>query len=348
MDEVKMLVADESAVYRNIFISVASEFDGKVNVVCVSSGDAVIEQIKHSDFDIVVLDADLGDLDLLVTKIMSEISNAYILIMARPSSASDTLFGEMLIKGVAECITKPIFSSYDENVDTVRSKLSDIFDLLYKKSTNSKTRQEPATQNAEKGSINPFKPDIVLIASSTGGPPVLETILSKIEADFPAPVLIVQHMLTHFTDILAKNLDQKSKLRVKSAEAGETITAGTVYIAPGGTHMKLDSKGMIILDESPLVNGVRPSADVLFSSVAKSFPSLCVHAIILTGMGKDGENGIAALKDKGNCYCIAQSEETCVVYGMSRVVVERGHADLILGPDEITEKIERLFYESYQ
>ena len=195
------------------------------------------------------------------------------------------------------------------------------------------------SKNAHRG----FRPEIVLVASSTGGPFALEEILSNLGTQFPPPILIVQHMLAHFTEILAQNLDMKSQLRVKVAESGELILDGSVYIAPGGVHMKLDMENRICLDDSPMINGVKPAADALFSSVAESFAGSKVLAIVLTGMGRDGEGGLALLKKKKDCICLAQSERTCTVYGMPRVVAECGLADMVLDLDEIPREMERMF-----
>ena len=196
----------------------------------------------------------------------------------------------------------------------------------------------------KKNSADWVKPGIVLVASSTGGPMALESILPKLSGDFPVPVLVVQHMLMQFIQTLANSLDMKSSLRVKVAENRETISAGSVYIAPGGVHMKLDSRKRIRFDESPPINGVRPAADILFESVAESFTAQGVLAVILTGMGRDGVNGLARLKEKHKCFCLAQSEETCVVYGMPRAVVEAGYADMILDLDKIPAEIELLTF----
>ena len=189
-----------------------------------------------------------------------------------------------------------------------------------------------------------FQPGIVLLATSTGGPMALERILPKLSGDFPVPILVIQHMLPQFIETLASSLNVKSMLRVKVAESRETIAAGTVYIAPGGVHMKLSVKNRIYFDQSPPINGVRPSADILFESVAESFTGQGVLVVILTGMGRDGENGLAKLKEKQECFCLAQSEKTCVVYGMPRAVIESGYADMILDLEKIPEEIESLTF----
>jgi two-component system chemotaxis response regulator CheB len=147
-----------------------------------------------------------------------------------------------------------------------------------------------------------------------------------------------------FIESLAQHLDNKSQLKVKVAEDHESVRAGTAYIAPGGVHTKLGSNYKIRLDDSPPLNGIRPAADVLFGSIAESFAELGVLVVILTGMGNDGEAGLTRLKEKLSCYCLAQSEKTCVVYGMPRAVAEAGLADAIVDLDKIPAEIESLDY----
>jgi two-component system chemotaxis response regulator CheB len=151
-------------------------------------------------------------------------------------------------------------------------------------------------------------------------------------------------MPPHFIETLAGRLNSKSGLKVKVAEDGEKIKGETVYLAPGGVHMRLNSDNELYLDDSPPINGVRPAADALFESIAEDFTGSRVLAVVLTGMGQDSLRGLMKLKDKKRCYCIAQSEKTCVVYGMPRAVIEEGLANKILDLDEMAQEINRFSY----
>jgi two-component system chemotaxis response regulator CheB len=190
-----------------------------------------------------------------------------------------------------------------------------------------------------------FCPEIILIASSTGGPKALEIIFSKLSENFPVPILIVQHITSQFTETLTRRLNFSSALNVKIAEDGESISAGNVYIAPGTVHMTV-SKKRIYFDGSPPINGIRPAADILFSSVAENFSGESVLAVILTGMGSDGAAGIKKLKSKKKCFCITQSEKTCVVYGMPRVISEIGLSDRAVDIENISSELEGFDYVS--
>ena len=344
MDEIKVLVADKSLIYKQMFTQGIAEVTKNAAVVSVADGDEALAQIKRNNFDIIIIDAEISGMNLfeLIKVIRIDIPKAFILVMARPSSAHDKLFPEAFLKGATECMIKPIYDSYSENLDIIKRKVTDIASILF---VNNDEKNSSATSLPVHDIIpdkdNTFSPDIVLIAASTGGPIALETVLSQLHRNFPVPILIVQHIPMSFTENLARNLDHKAKIKVKVAENDEPISAGTAYIAPGGAHMTLDKRQRIYLDDSPPRSGVRPAADVLFESVAKNFAGSGILVVILTGMGSDGKEGLIKLKAKRECCCLVQSEETCVVYGMPRAVTENNLADWILDLDMISSKIEQ-------
>ena len=196
------------------------------------------------------------------------------------------------------------------------------------------------------GTTFPASPlaDLLVLGSSTGGPKALQDILPLLPASLPVPCLIVQHMPSTFTKPFADRLDGICQVRVKEAEQGEPLKAGTVYIAPGGIHMTYGArgpKGCVDLTPEPVSSLHRPSVDVLFLSVAELFRGQ-VLAGILTGMGSDGAKGMEQLKRKG-ALTLAESEETCVVYGMPRAAVERGCIDVVAPLPEIPGHLRKHF-----
>lgn len=198
----------------------------------------------------------------------------------------------------------------------------------------------PAAVPKKEGSGATFK-HLVAIGTSTGGPRALHEVVCSLPGDFPAPVLIVQHMPPRFTKSLAQRLDSFSALTVVEAEQGMRVSAGYAYIAPGGYHMELtkDTTGYAIqLSEAPQRNGHRPSVDVMFESLLP-FKELQRHAVIMTGMGSDGAKGMKSLAEHGAVSTIAESEETCVVYGMPRSAVECGAAHTVLPLQGIAPKL---------
>lgn len=183
---------------------------------------------------------------------------------------------------------------------------------------------------------------VVLIGTSTGGPRALQAVITKLPKTIQAPILIVQHMPAGFTKSLATRLDQLSEIMVKEAEQGDILQNGVAYIAPGGYHLKLKKVGTsfgIVLDnqESPR-SGHRPSVDVMFEDASK-FDEFDKIAVIMTGMGYDGSKGLKALKNAGNVMAIAESAETCIVYGMPKAAVETQLVDEVADVDNIAQII---------
>ena len=347
MDQFKVLIADNSSVYKKMITQGVKEVNENTSVICATDSDEAIKLIKRNNYDVIVIDAEIPGSGLfeLLNVIKTEIPKALVLVTARPSMANDKVFPKAISAGATACMIKPIYESYGENLEMIKNKILDISRVL--RDPNEKkafSRRNELSDAAVKIEEDGFSPEIVLIAASTGGPIALESIITKIREDFPVPVLIVQHIPTSFTENMARNLDQKSKIKIKVAEDKETISAGTIYFAPGGAHMTLDAKNKIRLDDSPPRGGIRPAADVLFESVAEKFAGSRVLAVILTGMGSDGKEGLIRLKEKKECFCLVQSEETCVVYGMPRAAVEEGLADKILALELISSEIESFKY----
>lgn len=192
---------------------------------------------------------------------------------------------------------------------------------------------------------DPVNFDFILIASSTGGPAALNEVCSGLPVRITCPVLIVQHMPPDFTKLLAASLDKICKLSITEAEDGQTANMGRILVAPGGRHMtvkNIQGRKVIRLIDTPMVKGVRPAADVLFESVAQSFPDKKVLAVILTGMGNDGLDGVKLLKKYCRCYCLAQDEASSVIYGMPRSVVDAGLADEVVPLKNMAKRIQSL------
>ncbi|TCM98879.1 two-component system chemotaxis response regulator CheB [Paenibacillus sp. BK033] len=183
---------------------------------------------------------------------------------------------------------------------------------------------------------------LIAIGTSTGGPRALHEVISSLPAQLAAPVMVVQHMPPKFTKSLAQRLDSFSELEVVEAAQGDRLKAGVVYIAPGGHHMELakDQSGYYVqLTQKPPRNGHRPSVDVLFESLTP-FDELKRHAVIMTGMGSDGAKGMKALVDSGAESAIAESEQTCVVYGMPRSAIETGCVKTVLPLQQIAAELQ--------
>ncbi len=196
-----------------------------------------------------------------------------------------------------------------------------------------------ATNTIEKQSKNGLK-FIITIGTSTGGPKALQDVICPLPKNIPASIFIVQHMPSGFTKSLADRLNNMSNLKVKEAENGEIVKPGYAYLAPGQYHMEVNYRNGeygILTNQNALVSGHRPSVNVLFNSVA-CLKNIKVIAIMLTGMGNDGTEGIRRIKEAGG-NTIAQNEETSVVYGMPRSAIEAGAIDMVLPLKDIPKQI---------
>jgi len=182
--------------------------------------------------------------------------------------------------------------------------------------------------------------DIVVIGTSTGGPPALQAIIPRFPGDLVAAVLVVQHMPAGFTKSLAERLDARSEVPVREARDGESVDAGTVLIAPAGTHTKLRKRGSlvrIVLDDEPRASLHRPSIDILMASAARIYGPK-VLGVLLTGMGADGVEGLRAIREAGG-RTLAESEETCAIYGMPKAAMEAGVVDRSVPLTEMADEI---------
>ena len=186
---------------------------------------------------------------------------------------------------------------------------------------------------------------IVAIASSTGGPKALQKVLKDLPKDYPYPVVVVQHMPTGFTKVMASRLNDLCQMSVKEGEEGECLKPGVVYIAKSGMHLTvrktMAGKHVLQYLDAPNRQGVKPCANYLFESLAdcKFERHICV---VLTGMGSDGTDGIQTLKKKKKCYVISQDEDTSAIYGMPKRVFEAGLSDIVLPLNKISQEIIKL------
>ncbi len=354
VDMLNILIADEDPVPANILKEMCALIDGIRVIGVARSKDMLIAKINSAVPDLILMDPtpELGGIKTVdaIKKIDPELN---IIVTYHPDHHDSNILIDALEMGVYDCLEKPMDIN-SRQYNEFRLHFLTITGLLRSRKLFSHKSFAPRYNNkffmpgknsappAKKTIVSSEKAEIVVIASSTGGPEILSRIFSLLPRTLKAPVLLVQHIPATMTQYFAKSLNQKSELDVFEAAHGDEILPGKVYIAPGGQHMtvsKPDDQGKrtILLNSSPPVNSVRPSADVLFESVAESYKGQ-ILAVVLTGMGEDGKKGVTAMKSK-RCFCISQTAETCVVYGMPRAVDEAGLSDESLDPLDITQKI---------
>lgn len=363
----QVMVVDDSLTYRSILKGIIDAIADIELVATAANGKIALAKMAEASPDLVLLDVTMPVMDGLAAlkRIRADYPDVQVVMVSGFQRENADIVMECLAAGALEFVTKPESTQGPEYArNELRRALMPILNIVIAKllvrgrrhetpPTRSEGKQEaiPARQapRAESPVASPpvsvlRSADLVLIGSSTGGPMALARILKDMGADFPVPILMVQHMPPLFTASLASQLQRSTGLAVREAEDGDALAAGTVLLAPGGRHMTLDNIGgrqSITLTDDAKVNGCRPAVDVLFTSVAERFTG-GVLSIVLTGMGQDGANGVAALKQRGSCACIVQDEETCVVYGMPRAVNERRLADEVLPLAAIGPRIRQL------
>jgi len=338
--KIKVLVVDDSAFMRSM-ITKMLESDSEIEVVGTArNGQEAIERVEALKPDVVTLDIEMPVMNGIeaLRHIMNNNPLPVIMFSSLTGEGAEITL-EALNIGASDFIAKD-FSNFSIKISGKESELINKIKTVAKKKTMYLLRRitlhrKPITMNSPKR----MKHGVLAIGASTGGPPAIEHILSSIPGDFPVPIVIAQHMPKLFTKSFAQRLNNNSKIEVKEAENGEALKIGTALIAPGDSHMGIRRRNHEVVVE--FINDAkyvyRPSVDLLFSSTAQAYgaESVCV---ILTGMGNDGFVGIKEIKSK-NGYVIAQDEETCVVYGMPRAVVNAQLADAVLPIDKIAEAI---------
>ena len=340
MEKLRVLVVDDSAVYRKI-ISTAVDNTGMAVVEhTASNGVLALERLEHGLYDVVLLDVNMPEMDGIeaLSKIKYRWPSIQVIMISGTGGKNAEITLRALELGAVDFLVKPLEADYEKNMEVVGTHLKLLFAQIQMKDFGKEflretAKKEPLTQEVllQAAKVHLTGVDLIVIASSTGGPVALEQIFGEIDKGFAKPVLVVQHMPPDFTKVLAQNLDRKSGVRVIEGNDGEVIRAGQAILAPGGFHMTVKtmeySNRCVKLDQSEFVLGVRPSADVLFKSIANAYQGARILAVVLTGMGSDGMAGVAELKRQCKCYCITQNEASCVVYGMPRSVVEAGLSD---------------------
>ena len=349
---IKVLVVDDSAFMRNTLVSILQK-SPNINVVATGrNGEEGLELIQKHDPDVVTLDIEMPRMDGLTAlkRIMMEMPRPVIMISSLTTEGAEATL-KALELGAADFIPKQTLpdEAYGENIrETVLTvaKSSHIFRRFRRPRPVVPVKVPPlsAPVAAPSALTSPRGPlgsrparDVVAIGVSTGGPPAVQKILSALPEDFPAGILIAQHMPAAFTQTFAKRLDSVSKISVKEAEPGDKLRNGWAYVAPGGKHIRVKPNMEIIVSEEPKEALYKPSANELMDSVGKTFGRKAL-GVMLTGMGNDGLNGAKVLKAGGG-RLIAQSEQTCVVYGMPKAVVDAGLADEVIDLDNMAQAI---------
>ncbi|HSR08460.1 MAG TPA: chemotaxis response regulator protein-glutamate methylesterase [Bryobacteraceae bacterium] len=350
---IRVLVVDDSVVIRRL-VSHALGEETSIEVVGTAPNGAIgLARIPQLNPDVITLDIEMPEMDGL--EMLRQLRKTYkdirVIMFSTLTERGAASTMEALSLGADDYVTKASNEgSLDRSMATLRSelipKIRQFFTLEAESAALPRSAEGPSRAQTFVPRASTFQPsvapEIVAIGVSTGGPNALGAIMPTFPADFPLPILIVQHMPPVFTRLLADRLQTITKLKVEEATDGATVEPGKVLIAPGDRHMRVRKgvlKTIVTLDQEPPENSCRPAVDVLFRSVEEAYGA-AVISVILTGMGYDGLRGMEVLKAHG-AYVIAKDEATSVVWGMPGAVVNAGLADSVVPLDGVVPEILR-------
>ncbi len=341
---ISVLIVDDSITVRYV-IQTILESDPDIKVVgFASNGQDAVRRAGELRPDVITMDVQMPGIDgIEATRlIMEQYPTPIVVISAHNSDPALTISFNALQAGAVQVIDKPV-NALAPDAANERAALIATIKLMSEVRVVRRRfgTARPALPPAPSEPLSSLRAaELVAIGASTGGPAALNTILSAIPANFPTPILIVQHISAGFTSGLVSWLGRACALPVCTAQADERIRPGVVYVAPDDRHLTVSATGRLCLDAGALVNHVRPSVNVLFDSVARVMGPAAV-GVLLTGMGEDGARGLRAIRQRGG-VTIAQDEATSVVYGMPKAAAEMEACSTILPLDQIAAYLTRI------
>jgi two-component system chemotaxis response regulator CheB len=343
---IRVLVVDDSSFMRQSLKKMLDSDPGIEVVATARDGLDGLEKASQYNPDVITLDVEMPRLDGLGTlaRIMATNPRPVIMVSSLTTEGAESTLTALEL-GAMDFIPKDLGRAGHDIVN-IRNQLVDKVKAVAGRRVRSflsRARSQPPAQARPLPQMQRGEVALVAIGASTGGPPALQTILTRLPGNLPAPIVIVQHMPPAFTGPFARRLDSVCALTVTEASNGEPLEAARAYIAPGGKHLTLNRVGTrvrVALSSEPADTLHRPSADVMMTSAAQAFHRRCL-GVILTGMGHDGRDGMAAIH-RNHGRTLAQDEASCVVYGMPRAVVEADLADAVVDLEDMAPAISRL------
>ena len=334
-NKIRVLVVDDSALMRKMISDILNS-DSRISVIgTANDGIECLAKTRSLKPDVITLDVEMPRKNGIeaLEEIMKTCPTAVIMLSSLTQEGAEITMKAFTL-GCIDCVGKPS-GHISLNLSEIGKEI--IEKVVVASTANIKCAAKVSSDYHNvippllKTDFRNKKKEIIVIGASTGGPMAIQQVLSRIPANFPVPIAIVQHMPQNFTAPFAKRLDAVSELRVVEGHEGLELSSGMAVIAPSGKHMLLKRKNEGIycnLSDAPSVLSVKPAANILFLSAADEFGGAVV-GVILTGMGRDGAEGAVALNKKG-AHIIAESQETCIIYGMPRAVAEAGVVDQVL------------------
>ena len=342
---VKVLVVDDSPLIRQLIVE-ALEKDPEVQVVgTAENGQQAIEQAAALRPHVITMDVDMPVMDGLTAaeRIMADYPTPILVLTADPRNQAPELTHRALAVGALALRVKPAVEAEMANLAREVKLLATIRVIRHVRGVK-KTTSSPSNPGlpmiATPAPFSASSLGIICIASSTGGPQVVQKLLAELPADFPVPIAIVQHINAAFSESLVGWLASSSRLKVKAAKDGDLLTPGTVLLAPADAHLIISARGKVSVQPGTARDGHLPSATSLLESAAKIYARRAV-GVVLMGMGNDGVDGLAAIRGAGG-KTLAQSQESSVVFGMPGAAIARGIVDHVVSGDDLAATLSRL------
>jgi two-component system chemotaxis response regulator CheB len=340
----KVMVVDDSALMRRM-IPLILEKSPEIEVVATAvDGRFALSKAEKNRPDVITLDMDMPGMDgLTALKHIVRDFGIPVVVVSSMTTRGAELTMKAFELGAMDVIAKPA-DAISVNIKEIAEELIEKVLAIGRSSVSKLHFDPPAEKLPEPRPVGCSRAktadQVVAIGISTGGPNALSYMLPLLPADLPSAVLVVQHMPAGFTEVFASRLNKACALEVREARDGDLVTPGRVLIAPGDYHMKIKKTALstiVVLSSRPAVNGHRPSADVLFNSVAAEYGPSSV-GVIMTGMGEDGAEGIGEIKKAGG-RTLAQDENTSVVFGMPKAAIRRGYIDRVIPLERMAEAV---------
>ncbi len=345
--KITVLVVDDSPLCRQLIIDALAR-DPELEVVgTAANGEEAVRRAAELKPQVITMDVDMPVLDGLsaTEQIMASTPTPILVLTGDPRSQSEALTHRALGVGALALQVKPPLDAGAEAWNLAREVrlLSTVRVIRHLRGTRKPglaPAPSPGSSEAPGPSVAAAPLAVIGVGSSTGGPPVVHRLLAELPADFPVPLLIVQHINDAFAEPLAGWLAQSSRLKVKVARDGELLLPGTALLAPAGSHLTVQQRGRVSVVAGPARDGHLPSATALLESLARVYGKRAA-GVLLTGMGTDGVEGLAAIHAAGG-RTFAQSQESCVVFGMPGAAIARGVVDQVVHADELAPALMRL------
>lgn len=347
MPAIRVLIVDDAVVMRKILTDLLSR-DPEIEVVGTAAhGKIALAKIEQVNPDLITLDLEMPEMDGLATllALRARYPRLPVIMLSALTKAGAESTLNCLEAGAQDYITKPTSGqSLDDLGTELIAKIKACVPPAFARSWTPRSEIGailPIPAYSKPTELRPVK--AVGIGVSTGGPNALATLVPELPADFPVPILIVQHMPPVFTKSLADRLNKNCALPVHEAEEGQRVESGNIYLAPGGKHLRVvleSGQPVLRLNEEAQVNSCRPAVDVLFQSMVEVYDGDLL-GLIMTGMGQDGLRGCRMMREQG-AHILAQDEASSIVWGMPGFVARAGLADRVLPLDELAPEIVRV------